>query len=238
MTAWESFWGVAGTSLLALLALFMFIGGGFSLALLVVALIGVAFVFLARGALTMPRRTAACVEPPGIPSAETAPSPASHATVSRRPRIATLTFAGVLVVGVTVAVVHVFLGLYHLTVIALLAVAAGVVTMMAETVPAVARRLRAELSLVGRVPAPGQPVALRVLASKGQCAWGYKESDRWSVDPDGLVSSPFCRAAAVSLAAALGAPAPEPGGECPLACRCPLAGREVTFEARILPAAA
>lgn len=238
MTAWESFWGVAGTSMLALLALFIFVGGGFFLALLVVALIGAAFAFLATSALTMPRRAGAGAEAAAMPPAKAVPSLASRVPGSGRSQIATLALGAVLVVGVGVAVVHAFLGFYHLTFIALLAAAAGAVTMMAETVPAVARRVRPELSLVDRVPAPGQPMALRVLASKGACAWGYREANRWIIHTDGLIRPRFCRSAAASFAAALQLPALEPGEECPLTCRCPLAAREVTFGARFLPAAA
>lgn len=234
MTAWESFLGLAGTGMLALLALFMFVGGGFFLALVVIALLVASFGVLLWRALTAPAEA----EPAAVESPQAAapwPAPEGAYRWSTAARVA---FSGVLVAGVAVAAVHAFLGLYHLTIIALLATAAGTAVLLGETVPAVARRIRSELALVNRVAAPGRPMALRVVQAGGRCAWGYHEVDHWAIDSHGRVSPRLCQAVATSLAPVLQSPTAGSGEECPLRCHCPLAGREVTFAMRAMSVAA
>ena len=235
--SWESLWIVAGGSMLALLALFLMVGGGFFLALVVLALLPVV---LAALATRRPATEGAAMASPAAVTSVTLqglPSGPFRAGVSE-PGIPAALFGLVLVAGVAVAAVHASLGLYHLTAIALLAVMAGTVMVLGETVPAVARRIRSELALVNRVAAPGGGMAVQVVASKGECAWGYDDRNRWTITADGLVTPRLCQAVATSLTSAFRGSAGERCGECTVQCRCPLAGRELTFAARPMPVAA
>ena len=236
MTAWESYWAVVGSSMLGLLLTFMMVGGGFFLALAVVALIPVALAVAAAAGAGKRRPPEMAMEEPRLTTDATA-SAATHVP-NRGGTWPVYAFSGFLVAGYGAAAVHVWLGLYHLAFIALAATATGMVLVLGETLPAFARRWRSELALVDSVAAPGQAATLQALASTGRCAWGYREADRWSIAADGQVTPRVCRAVAEGLASALAAAKGQAAGECQFACKCPMVQREVAFGLRRMPAAA
>lgn len=235
MTTLE-FWSVAGGSVLALLLTFMMVGGGFFVALAVLAAIPVALAWIAASGSEQPRPEKV-PEPEPVVQPATQPAPPSR-TPTTRSRWAAYAFYGVVIAGAAVADLYLWLGLYHLAAIAFLASMVGLLLVLADTAPAFARRFREELRLVERVTAPGQPMALLVVASKGSCAWGYHDADRWSISAEGQVRPKVCQAAAMGIAAALQTRAGQSVAECPFACSCPLADREVTFRLGPMPAAA
>jgi hypothetical protein len=99
---------------------------------------------------------------------------------------------------------------------------------------------------VRKLPSTGIPVEVRVTATHGDCAWGYHEVDRWTIDAEGWTTPNLCQRAAAAIFAAA-----EPGWaegdeerqatcDCPVVrdrrslCGCPAETRSVTFGVRPL----
>lgn len=143
-------------------------------------------------------------------------------------------YAGVLAAGIVAGAVHITLGLYPLTFIAWLVTGVGVIVLAAESVPAAARVFQEDLALVRRLPGLGRSLEVQAVATTGQCARGYHEQDKWAVDAAGRLTPKLCWAAASALALT----GNDSMDEQQVVCRCPLAGRNVSFAVRPVPAAA
>lgn len=109
-----------------------------------------------------------------------------------------------------------------------------------ETVSQIPRR-KETLALVRKLPATGTALQLRVIAVEGDCAWGYHEVDRWTVDPDGWLTPNLCQAAAIAVSKAGNTnwkTEREVSCRCPVmpdrrdGCGCPAEDRRVTFGVR------
>jgi hypothetical protein len=143
-------------------------------------------------------------------------------------------FGAVLAVGTAVGALHVTLGLYPMGFAVWLMTGVGATVLALDLVPALARKFREELALVPRLSTARQPLTIQVVAATGGCVWGYHERDEWTADAEGRLTPRLCRAAVSALARAGNGNL----GEQPVACQCPLAGREVSFAVRPVAAAA
>ena len=141
-------------------------------------------------------------------------------------------FGIVTLVGIVVAGGHTMLGIYPLALVAGLASLVGILALATDHVGIVARAFRRELARLSRIPPLGGMVTLRALRTSGDCAWGYKASDVWSVSRDGAVSPPLCRAAAEGLAPWLASIDHSGQGSGDFVCACPLTGHKVVFSVR------
>lgn len=116
---------------------------------------------------------------------------------------------------------------------------------MDESVGNDVARLKQDLALVRKLPGTGTGLQVRVIEVEGDCAWGYHEVDRWTIDPDGWSTPNLCQpAAAAVFKAAEAGWAGEDHEEREAICHCPvmqdrLAGcggpaedRRVTFGVR------
>ncbi len=119
-------------------------------------------------------------------------------------------------------------GLYAHGVLALVAVAFGLV--LVTTSLLAPRPESAPLALRARLRPVGFPASIIVDETVGPCVLGFGPGQRWGLDPSGQLSWPVCRPAAEALEAALGRPW---NGELTrvVACRCPLADARVRFVA-------
>lgn len=88
---------------------------------------------------------------------------------------------------------------------------------------------RGELELMERLPAPSDPLLIRVVATSDLCPLGFRQGDTWVLDQTGFLSTPICLPAARSLTALL--QSPEAGDGHPVSCHCPLGQRDVVFAA-------
>lgn len=104
----------------------------------------------------------------------------------------------------------------------------------------IARR-KEDLALVRKLPGTGAALELRVIAVEGDCAWGYHQVDRWTVDPDGWLTPNLCQSAAVAVSKAgkaTGKTERDVACRCPVVqdrrdgCGCPADRRQVTFGVR------
>ena len=87
----------------------------------------------------------------------------------------------------------------------------------------------ASLELVDILPAPLDPVIIRVVGAQGVCALGFRPGLTWAVDRQGQLSSPLCRPAVAALGELLQGQQSN-GHALATACRCPLGDRSVEFE--------
>lgn len=137
-------------------------------------------------------------------------------------------FLLVLGIAIPIALVHVVYGTYHLALIAAIAVAIGVAIEVTGWNPWPTAVAAPELELMDRVPAPSEPITVRVVRASGTCPLGFRPGSWWTIDEAGHVSSPLCRPAVAALNPALGR-SMETTGEGPVSCHCPLGDREVAF---------
>ena len=112
----------------------------------------------------------------------------------------------------------------------------GAVMMGSPGVPGMARRLAQGMALVRKVPRTGHQMKVRVISVEGDCAWGYHEVDRWSIDPNGWVTPNLCQAAAAAVSARGPRLQEAQVDERLVSCRCPMPGRKVTFGVSADPA--
>lgn len=105
-------------------------------------------------------------------------------------------------------------------------------TAKAETYASIAvetEAAEAGIEWIDEVPvAPLVPVIMRVVKVTGACAFGFMPGNEWVIDTHGHLSRPLCAAAFKAFSDLPGSQL-EDGLPRDVACKCPLAAREVVF---------
>lgn len=91
---------------------------------------------------------------------------------------------------------------------------------------------RGQIEMVDTVAAPPRPLTVRVLRARGACPLGFQPGQAWSIDARGHLSPVLCRGALQPLSSLLQQDGHGEGVVSQVACRCPLAGRQLILEVR------